>query len=295
MLDKGVRMTLSRRRALLLGAGSLAGAATLPGCGHTAAGGTTVNRLPSPAPASPELPKSPEVAVATHRQRSRARGAEVTLVTAIPTNARADRLPVCLFLHGRRMSATSLLDLGLPDLLTEAIRAGLPPLALAAVDGGSYYWIRNSAKTAADDPQAMLRTELPGWLRGVGLTAFAGVPRAVVGISMGCFGALVYAAGRPTDPPATAVLSPALFRSWSDARTVHGFANQASWSAAEPLQHPIPLPRLGVWCGRQDPFYPSTKQLIAGRHPTLTRLTPGGHTPDYWRRVFPEALRFVAA
>jgi S-formylglutathione hydrolase FrmB len=281
-------MTLSRRRALLLGMGSLAagGAATLQGCGGTDARGTGVN---------PFLAPRPGVRVATHRERSRARGTEVNLVTAIPTTPQADRLPVCLLLHGRRMSATSLLDLGLPDLLTEAIRAGLPPLALAAVDGGSYYWIRNSANNAADDPQAMLRTELPGWLHGLGLTAFDGVPRAVVGISMGCFGALVYAAGRPTDPPATALLSPALFRSWPDARAVHGFADQASWSASEPLQHPVALPRLGVWCGQQDPFFRSAKQLIASRHPALTRLSQGGHTPDYWRRVFPEALRFLAA
>jgi hypothetical protein len=92
----------------------------------------------------------------------------------------------------------------------------------------------------------------------------------------------------------TALLSPALFRSWADARSVHGFADQAAWAASEPLRHPRPLPRLGIWCGREDPFFRSAKQLVTDRRPALTRLGPGGHTPDYWRRVFPEVLRFVA-
>lgn len=234
-------------------------------------------------------PNGPSVVVAAHRMHSAARGTDVNLITVVPAGTPAGQLPICLLLHGRYMNASSMIGLGMPNFLEAAIRAGVPPFAMAAIDGGNTYWL---AKRPGDDPQAMLRNEVPGWLSGFGLSAGGGVPSAVLGISMGCFGGLVYA--RAVARVRTlALLSPALFRSWADARARRVFANQAAWSAAEPLRHPGRPLRLGVWCGREDPFYSAAKQLIAQRHPALVHFDHGGHTPGYWRRVLPEALRFV--
>ncbi|MBO0878488.1 MAG: esterase, partial [Pseudonocardia sp.] len=174
----------------------------------------------------PDVPAP--VPVRTDRLRSAARGCEVTMVTMRPQPG----LPVCLLLHGRYTDARGMIDLGLPSFLAAYDGDGLPPFTVVALDGGDGYWV---ARTPADDPQAMLRAELPGWLAGLGLAA----PSAVLGISMGGFGALLYARSTTV----TAVLSPALFESWEDAE--------------------------------------------------VAEFGHGAHTVGYWRRVLPDAPRFI--
>jgi S-formylglutathione hydrolase FrmB len=281
---------LTRRRALGLGAAAL-GIGTL-GAGSAAVwtgargDGPLSRGILGVAAGGPAA-----VEVGTHRMHSAARGRDVDLVTMVPTGTSAERLPVCLVLHGRRQNARGMLELGLPRFLEAAARSGGPTFALAAVDGGDSYWV---ARTPRDDPQAMLRTELPGWLSGLGLRAGGGAPRAVLGISMGCFGALVYARGRlGPGVPTVAVLSPALFRSWPDARSVHAFAGRSAWASTEPLLNPTAVPRLGVWCGREDPFYLSARQLAAATPGVRARFGHGGHTDQYWRTVLPDALGFI--
>jgi hypothetical protein len=95
---------------------------------------------------------------------------------------------VCLALHGRHSVAAVMVSLGLPEFLGAAVQAGSAPFAVVAVDGGDSYRV---AQTPGDDPQAMLRTELPGWLTSFGLTAHGGVPTSVLGISAGCFGSMI--------------------------------------------------------------------------------------------------------
>lgn len=281
---------LSRRRALTLGAGSLLGGALLtasgpvrPGEPHTAGADERTGDGPTPA-----QPGGPPVAVGVQRRYSAARGQDVALAVMLPTGVPADGIPVCLVLHGRGGSAVGMVGLGLPGFLAGALRAGGPPFALVAVDGGDSYWI---ARGAADDPQAMLRDELPAWLPPFGLAA---TPHAVIGVSMGGFGALVYGRGRPADPPAVAVLSPALYASWADARVRDAFADEAAWAAAEPLRQPSGLSRLGVWCGQGDPWISAARQLAATERAALARFEPGGHDEDYWRRIMPDVLTFLA-
>jgi hypothetical protein len=218
------------------------------------------------------VPDVPPVAVSVTRRESAARGCYVDFVTmnAVPG------LPVCVVLHGRGSSARGMVALGLPRFLAAA-RA---KFTMVAVDGGDSYWVPRGA----DDPQRMLTAELPEWLRAAGL----GQPRAVLGISMGCFGGLVYARGAGL--PA-AVLSPALFRSWDDARTVDVFAGEAQWASYEPLRHPLPT-RLAVWCGYEDPFYDSARELAARAE--VAAFDHGEHTDGYWRRVLPDALAWLA-
>lgn len=219
------------------------------------------------------VPAVRPVPVAVTRRQSAARGCAVDVVTMNAVTG----FPVCVVLHGRGNNARGMVTLGLPQFLA-ATRA---KFTVVAVDGGDSYWV---PRTPADDPQRMLREELPGWLRDLGL----GVPRAVLGISMGCFGGLVHA--RAVGVPA-AVLSPALFRSWDDAATVGAFASEAEWSAYEPLRHPLPE-RLGVWCGYEDPFYEAAAQLAP--HAQVAAFDHGEHTDGYWRRVLPDALGYLS-
>jgi S-formylglutathione hydrolase FrmB len=149
----------------------------------------------------------------------------------------------------------------------------------------------------------MLRDELPGWLRSRGLaTATGGLPATVLGISMGGSGALQYALGRADRPPdAVALLSPALFRTWADARTAGGYDDQADWRAHEPLlrlegsRPPRVAATLGVWCGAEDPFCPAARELAAATRADEAQFPAGAHTEGFWRRVMPDALALVGA
>ena len=234
------------------------------------------------------------VPITQHTMHSASRGQDVGLSLAAPSTSAPANLPVRLVLYGRGGNARTAVGTALAKFLGAALHAGVPPFAVVSVDGGTdSYWIKQDS---GDDPQAMLRDELPAWLASLGFTAAGGVPQAVLGISMGCFGALVYARGRGTVPPVTALLSPALFRSWDDAKTIDGFHSEALWADNEPLRHLnalSPKLTLGVWCGQEDPFYESARMLADQLHPTIASFDHGAHNDGYWNRVTPNALRFI--
>jgi len=215
------------------------------------------------------------------QRASAARRRDVDVVTVRPEGV-PDDLPVCLMLHGRGSSARSFVELGVPRFLTAAHRAGVPPFAAVAVDCGAAYFTARPD----DDPLRMLTDELPGWV--------GRAPVAALGISMGGFGALRLARVR-RDLRAVALLSPALFLSWADARARNAFADQAEWAADEPLRH---LPEIagtpaGLWIGQDDPFVPAARRFIAGARPDPGVIGPGAHDDAFWRRVLPDALAFV--
>jgi S-formylglutathione hydrolase FrmB len=196
------------------------------------------------------------------------------------------RIPVCLALHGRGASAQTFLDLGVPEFLNQAVAAGVKPFGVVSVDGGDTYWV---AKKPEDDPQKMLVEDVPTWLSNRGF----GAPFAALGISMGGYGALNYA--RTPGLNAVAAISAAMFLTWAEAKTRNAFTDERSWQATEPLRNTDKLGdvQLGVWCGTSDPFITQARQLIDKTHPKVAAIGPGEHADPYWRRVFPDVLRFI--
>ncbi|MBE8525804.1 esterase [Amycolatopsis sp. H6(2020)] len=266
------------RRGLLAGSAL----ALLAGCSSPPAG-------PPPGPPAVPEPTGPSPLrdpVTVQRMHSAARGTDVDLVLITPEGVPASGLPVCLALHGRGAQARTFLSLGVPALLTAAVRAGTPPFAIAALDG-DHYWVNVGGD---DDPQRMLTEEVPGWLAGRDLRP----PSAVFGISMGGFGALRFARAHP-DLKAVATASAALFVSWPDARSRKVFADEMNWRAEEPLLHTADLrpAGLGVWCGESDPFRGADRRLVKAVSPEVSRFSPGGHDDEYWRGVVPEIVKFV--
>ncbi|SES03603.1 S-formylglutathione hydrolase FrmB [Lentzea xinjiangensis] len=168
--------------------------------------------------------------------------------------------PVVLVLHGRGGSVRWWQDLGLPRFLHGA------PLRCAVLDGGEDYWVDLVPPVPFD---------------------------AALGVSMGGFGVLDIASRRPLE--AVAAISPAVFPSWEDAQRVAGFASPEVWEAHEPLRHAdrIRSPT-GIWCGREDPFHEAARDLAraVGAEGSFEH---GGHDDGYWRRVLPEALRFIGS
>ena len=115
---------------------------------------------------------------------------------------------------------------------------------------------------------------------------------AALGVSMGGFGVLDIASRRAVR--AVAAISPALFPTWEDAERIDGFASREVWEAHEPLRHTdrIKAP-VGVWCGREDPFHDPARDL-AEAVGAVGSFDHGEHDDGYWRRVLPDALRFIA-
>ncbi|MFE1784396.1 hypothetical protein ACFW9F_17860, partial [Streptomyces sp. NPDC059506] len=106
--------------------------------------------------------------VETHRVASRARSAVPRLITMVPHGIGAQQareLPVCVVLHPRDSSARGMVGLGMPQFLTAAVRSGVPPFALAAVDGGQvWFWDAIGRHV----PPVFVGVVQAGWLGGAG-------------------------------------------------------------------------------------------------------------------------------
>ena len=236
-------------------------------------------------PAPPASTTTTPFSATVEMVRSAARGTDVTLVVLRPRQALDEELPVCVALHGRGGDARMIMELGVQDLLNTA----KTPFAMVGLDGGDSYWV---ARDPADDPQRMLTDELPGWLGDHHLQT---TPFAAFGLSMGAYGALNYARRAPH--PAVAILSPALFLDWPDARSRDAFAGEEQWAATDPFRHLDQLgdAPLGVWCGTEDPFLPAAKRFAELTKPQVSSFTPGGHDPEYYLPAMHGVVDFLAA
>lgn len=229
--------------------------------------------------------------VSVERRYSEARKQHVDMVAIHPAGVSPRGLPVCLMLHGRFGDALDSVA-GLPTWLSNSVAAGrIPPFTLLSVDGGpNNYWHRRPD----DDAMSMLLEEVPRWLAERGLSR----PIAAAGISMGGFGALVYARRRRElgEPlRAAGVVAPALHTNWREMRKRRAFTNEAEWTAIDPLRHVESLGDLpvGVWCGNGDRFIDGTRRFIRLADPTYASTSPGRHNKTYFRKALPELVDFI--
>jgi hypothetical protein len=268
---------LTRRRAIVLGAG----VAAIAGLG---AAGLATGALPVPdrlrratLDQGPDgsIPDAPVGQVTLERRRSEARAREVGFFTAVPDGyGDGAGLPVCLVLHGASATTDDFARFGLPQFLSDAVARGTPPFVLVGVDGGRTRW---EGDGGSDDPQGMLRDEVPTWCdeRGYDTARIA-----AHGWSMGGYGSLLLAALDPGWLRAAAVLSPAVGGGQLEQR-----AGNLDGS------------RLAIWCGTADSFKPDIEDFAAALSPPpqILEFAPGGHTRGYWNRVTPDAFDFVGA
>jgi len=206
------------------------------------------------------------------------------------------RAPVCFCLPGRGRGPRGVLegDLRLGDFAAQAFaERGAAPFVVVAVRGGDTYWHR---RASGEDALTMLFDEfIPYCRRELRLGGAAG--EAVMGWSMGGYGALLAAEARPEAFCGVCAVSAALWRSY-DAGVGDAFDGAADYAAHDVY---AAAGRLGglpvrVDCGRQDPFYEADK-AFAEALPQRPQggFEPGGHNDAYWRRVAPPEMDFVAA
>ncbi|MGW5049973.1 alpha/beta hydrolase [Actinokineospora sp. NPDC004072] len=269
---------LSRRAALLGGLG--VGAGLISGCQSQGPDVDPRNELALTKP-----PTSTAQPVTTDRKLAAGRYREVDLVLIRPEGVPPGPIPVCVALHDKVGGARSFLDLGVPDLLTELVRYNTVPFAIAAVDGGN--WVGNKD----DEPMRMLEEDLPGWLSYHDL---ATTPFAAVGVGEGAMGALNHAR-KSTGIEVVAAISPTLYEDWSYAQQTNDYENRAQWEAKEPLRHTREFNNVavGVWCGTEDQAFLQTAKDFASQVGAKGHWAAGGHDAAYWKKVLPEALKFV--
>jgi len=206
------------------------------------------------------------------------------------------KAPVCYCLPGRGRGPRGVLegDLRLGDFAAQAVaERGAAPFVLVAVRGGDTYW---HERESGEDALAMLLDEfIPYGRRELGLGGAAG--EAVMGWSMGGYGALLAAESRPGGFRGVCAVSAALWRSYDDG------VGDAFDSAADYAVHDVcagagrldGLP-VRVDCGRQDPFYEADRAFAdALSQNPQGGFEPGGHNDAYWRRVAPPEMDFIAA
>jgi enterochelin esterase-like enzyme len=208
------------------------------------------------------------------------------------------KFPVCYCLPARGQGPHWVLDrpVHLADFGAQARPDGsIPFLALVAIDGSDTYW---HERASGEDRMKMLLDEFIPWYeqRDVGGSR---ENRAVMGWSMGGYGALLAAERRPDLFGAVVAASPALWRSFDDGvgdafDDARDFAENDVFAGIDDLRDTA----VRVDCGKADIFYDAARDFAArcaeqtGR-PVAGDFSKGCHDPDYWRRVAADELDFI--
>jgi pimeloyl-ACP methyl ester carboxylesterase len=211
----------------------------------------------------------------------------------VPDGVRAlDR--VAYVLPGRGGDANSAVALGLDGFLAAYLRAGGRPFALAAIDAGESYF---HPRASGEDRLALATVDFPRVVRDV-----LGAPRlreALMGQSMGGYGALLAAEREPLRYRAVAVAGPAIFPSYEDEHRSVGdaFDSAADFARYDVLAHASALHGrpVRIWVGRHDPFLPGVRAFARACPTADVHVEPGCHDDGFWRASAASLLSFIGA
>jgi hypothetical protein len=294
---------LSRRRVLGLGAGGLAAVAAAGAGGlelvarGVLPGQQVLDRFDGACSvARPPLVFAAPGAVESGTFYSRARRCQVGYTIAWPPGHRPGTpLPLILALHPFGADhSRALTGMSLPQALALRVNGRpLPPMAIAAADGGNGYWNPHPG----DDPMGMVTGELIPmcWRRGLGRHAIG-----TLGISMGGYGAVLVAEKFPRLISAVAAIGPAIWTSYAPARAVNpgAFASAAAFAGADVVTHAPALAGVAarVACGASDPFWPGARALArALPRGAVTDFSAGCHSYPFFTAQEPPSLAFLGA
>jgi S-formylglutathione hydrolase FrmB len=286
---------ISRRLLLTGGAGSLVVLA-----GVAVGGDYEINRHPSlhqrvfGCGSTPPIPAS-TYRVTTGTTHSAAMKADLPWTVAVPADhTPGQRLPLVLCLPGAGGQAdTMTAAVGLPGWASAAgLRLGF---ACPGGEASTYYHPR---KDGTNSLAWVTEEFLPMAERRFGMGG-SKAARAVLGWSMGGYGALLIAQRRPDLVSAAVGASPAVFPSYVDAITPHAdtFDSPADWEQWGLWNRLSDIHEVAVRidCGNGDPFAPTARQLMHRIPGAVGAISSGCHDNGFWRRNATAELHFVAA
>jgi len=229
---------------------------------------------------------------------SRSRRRNVGYTIAYPPGHRSGaELALVVMLHGFGGDHTDALA-GMSPAQAVALKAGgraLAPMAMVTVDGGGGYWNPHPG----DDPMGMVISELIPRCQRLGLGR---PPRLIgmMGISMGGYGALLFAEKYPHAIAAAAAISPAIWTSYAQANAANAgaYASAAAFDADDAVTHAAALAgtAVRVAAGHDDPFFPGVQALARALPPgAVVDLAKGCHTGPFFLQQEPPSLAFLAS
>jgi pimeloyl-ACP methyl ester carboxylesterase len=212
-----------------------------------------------------------------------------------PGHGAGSQLPLVVVLHGYGANHTNALaSMTLPQAC--ALRVGghlLPPMALISVDGGGAYWNAHPG----DNPMAMVFDEVIPMCQARGLGR---APHGIgtLGISMGGYGALLFAEKYPSRISAVAAISPAVWTSYGQARAANAsaFASAEDFAADDVVTHASVLEGVfvRVASGISDPFHPGVEALVKKLPPgARVEISEGCHTGRFFSSQEAPSLKFL--
>lgn len=224
----------------------------------------------------------------SHRKRT------VRYQVIYPPNVPAGmKLPVCIYLHGRGGDEKEAENYGLPKLLGYSTYLGTSPFVLVTIEGGDGNW---HPRASGDNPLGMILEDLPIVLRQYNLKMDR---LAIMGVSMGGYGALLAATEQPKMFSAVMVSSPAVWHSFDESQD----AAPGAFDSAEDFRtygdmrtrtDKLTGFALRIDCGEADPFEPNLRALqeqLPDRG--VLHFAKGCHDRDFWRLAFPEQLKTI--
>ena len=181
-----------------------------------------------------------------------------------PGHGPGSQLPLVVVLHGygaNHVNALASMTLAQACAL-EVDGRPLPPMALISVDGGGGYWNPHPA----DNPMAMVFDELIPMCQQRGLGRG---PHSIgtMGISMGGYGALLFAEKYPQRVSAVAAISPAVWTSYEQARGANAgaYASAEDFAADDVVSHAAALEGVSVRvCFRDQRPFPPRRRSAGG-------------------------------
>jgi S-formylglutathione hydrolase FrmB len=247
--------------------------------------------------AKPTLEFSPPGPAHSGAFFSRARRRSVGYTIAYPPgHGPGDALPLVVALHGYGGNHTNTLSAMSPAraLALRLDGAGLAPMAMVTVDGGGGYWNPHPR----DDPMGMVVNELVPMCRTMGL----GQPPqriGTMGISMGGYGAILFAEKFPALFAAVAAISPAIWTSYAQASAANAgaYSSSAAFAANDAVTHAASLAGkpVRVASGDADPFHPGVEALVQSLPPGAEVVFSSGchNSPFFTSQELP-SLAFLA-
>jgi S-formylglutathione hydrolase FrmB len=232
----------------------------------------------------------------------------------------ARRFPVLYFLHDGGGDEAVLFRQGVIGALDTAMRAGeIPEMLVVCPRGVGSWWV--DAHDLTRRTATFLSADLVPFLDAAYRTRPVRGSRLVAGISMGGYGALRWALARPDLFAAAGGLSPAIQQLCRPSVLAMPFFIRPSLEAvfgADPVSNTLRkndlyqillddptlagrAPFVLVRCGTEDKYRLSEIAGFFDRFasalglPHEVRLEPGVHDWPYWRRVFPDFVKSLAA